>query len=64
MLKYYDGIIEPYILIWLTSKLHNLDTIFLMCHKFSPTLLVVIIFYISFINSHCIMFMYLESGTS
>ena len=52
-------IIWPYILIWPTSKLHNPDTILLMCHKVSPTLWVVIMFYNSFINSHCVIFMYL-----
>jgi hypothetical protein len=43
-------IIYPYILIWPTSKLHNLDTIFLVYRKVSPKLRVVIIFYNSFIS--------------
>ena len=48
----------------LTSKWHNLDTIFLMCGKVSPTLQVVMKFYNSFINSHWDMFMYPECSTS
>ena len=33
-----------------------------MCCKVSPTLQVVILFYNSFINSHCVMLMYAECG--
>lgn len=57
-------IIWPYILRWPTSKLHNLNTISLTCRKISPTLWMVMMFYNSFTNSHCVMFIYLECGTS
>jgi hypothetical protein len=61
---YGDQLWRPFILIWPTSGLHNLDTIFLTYHRVSPTLWVVMKFYNCFTNSHCVMFIYLECGTS
>jgi hypothetical protein len=45
-------------------RITHLDTIFRTYHKVSQTLWVVMKFYNYFTNSHCVMFIYLECGTS